>query len=155
MWTNLGFNVILLSLSDYTFILAISNVNYIVFNFFNLNSGWIHRLDRPNWTRPFKIPTWLLSINTVLAFLNVAFLGLGAIVWGKGTLISGLVVALIAIPLFLYRHYITDKGKFPESMQEENDDKNFKKRAGILPYLTVATAIVIVIVASQIAVFNP
>ncbi|WP_234402390.1 APC family permease [Oceanobacillus damuensis] len=151
MWTNLGFNVILLSLSDYTFILAISNVNYIIFNFFNLNAGWIHRLDRPNWARPFKVPTWLLSINIVLAFVNIAFLGLGALVWGKGTLLSGLLVSLIAIPLFVYRHYITDKGQFPEQTQNEQDEKGFKKRAGILPYVAVAAAIVIIIITSQIS----
>jgi hypothetical protein len=30
-------------MSDYLFVLAVSNVCYIVFNFLNLNAGWIHR----------------------------------------------------------------------------------------------------------------
>lgn len=154
MWTNLGFNIILLSLSDYTFVLAISNVNYIIFNFFNLNAGWIHRLDRPNWKRPLKIPIWLMSITTVLAFANIVFLGMGAIVWGKGTLISGLVVSLLAIPLFVYRHYVTNKGKFPETNEEEEENGTFEKKAGILPYAAIAVAIVIIIITSNIAVFN-
>ncbi|MBP2078449.1 APC family permease [Oceanobacillus polygoni] len=154
MWTNLGFNVILLSLSDYTFILAISNVNYIIFNFFNLNAGWIHRMDRPNWARPLKIPTWLLSINVVLAFVNIAFLGLGALVWGTGTLISGLLVALIAIPLFGYRHFFRDKGKFPEPMQNDYEEEGFVKKAGILPYIAVAAAIVLIIITSQLSVYS-
>ena len=45
MWTDLTFNLILLLMSDYLFVLAVSNVCYIVFNFLNLNAGWIHRLD--------------------------------------------------------------------------------------------------------------
>ncbi|MFN3461293.1 MAG: APC family permease, partial [Oceanibaculum sp.] len=53
MWTDLGFNLILLLMSDYVFVLACSNVGYIMFNFLNLNSGWIHRIDRPDWERPF------------------------------------------------------------------------------------------------------
>lgn len=156
MWTNLVFNIILLSLSDYTFILAISNVNYIILNFFNLSSGWIHRMDRPNWPRPFKVPGWLIGVNAVLAFVNVAFLGLGAIVWGPGTLISGLVVSLFIIPVFLYRHYVTDKGQFPgNAAGDELDVTHYKKKAGILPYVAVAVAIGIIIVTSQMAVFNP
>jgi amino acid transporter len=43
MWTDLTFNLILLLMSDYLFVLAVSNVCYIVFNFLNLNAGWIHR----------------------------------------------------------------------------------------------------------------
>lgn len=61
MWTGLILNVFLLTLSDYTFVLVISNVNYLLFNFLNLNSGWIHRLDRPNWFRPFKVMRFLPS----------------------------------------------------------------------------------------------
>ena len=56
MWTDLGFNLILLMMSDYLFILAASNVGYIIFNFLNLNAGWIHRMDRPNWERPYRAP---------------------------------------------------------------------------------------------------
>jgi hypothetical protein len=37
MWTDLGFNVILLLMSDYVFVLAASNVGYIIFNFLNLH----------------------------------------------------------------------------------------------------------------------
>jgi len=33
MWTDLGFNLILLLMSDYFAVLAISNVGYIIFNF--------------------------------------------------------------------------------------------------------------------------
>ena len=49
MWTDFAFNVILLALASdvggYFYVLAISNVGYIMFNFLNLNAGWIHRID--------------------------------------------------------------------------------------------------------------
>lgn len=59
-WTDLGFNLLLLLMSGYVFVLAISNAGYIIFKFQNLNAGWIHRLDRPHWKRPWKAPNWLL-----------------------------------------------------------------------------------------------
>ena len=57
MWTDLGFNLLLLLTSDYFAVLMISNVCYMVFNFLNLQSGWIHRIDRAGWERPFQIPS--------------------------------------------------------------------------------------------------
>src|SRR5271170_308592 len=41
MWTDLFVNLILLSMSNYVFVLAVSNCNYMIFNFLNLNAGWI------------------------------------------------------------------------------------------------------------------
>lgn len=155
MWTDLGFNLILLLMSDYAFLLAISNVNYIIFNFLNLNSGWIHRLDRPKWSRPFRVPNWLLVLNVVLAFANIFFLGMGADIYGKGTLWSGLFAAALIIPVFLYRHYVTDKGKFPYHMMEdvELNDGNFIKKAGVWPYVTLAIGLFVMMVAHFIAVY--
>ena len=49
MWTDFAFNLFLLALASdlagYFYVLAISNVGYIIFNFLNLNAGWIHRID--------------------------------------------------------------------------------------------------------------
>ena len=56
MVVDLVFNLVLLLLSDDVFLLAISNVNYLIFIFLNSNAGWIHRMDRPGWTRPFRAP---------------------------------------------------------------------------------------------------
>ena len=39
MWTDLGFNLLLLLMSDYLFVLAVSSGCYIIFNFLNLNAG--------------------------------------------------------------------------------------------------------------------
>ncbi len=39
-----------------------------MFNFLNLNAGWIHRIDSAHMERPWKAPTWLIGLNTILAF---------------------------------------------------------------------------------------
>lgn len=157
MWTDLGFNLILLMLSDYVFVLACSNVGYIIFNFLNLNSGWIHRIDRPDWERPFKAPNIILGIGVVLAFVNLALMGLGADIYGAGTLTAGLVFASLIIPVFLYRHYVQDKGQFPDAMIEDmhlNDQlPSGGKRAGMLPYVTLAAGVVVVVVSHSLAVY--
>jgi amino acid transporter len=157
MWTDLGFNLTLLLMSDYVFVLAISNVAYIVFNFLNLHAGWIHRIDRSQWSRPFRCPDWLLAAGAVLSFVNLALLGIGADIWGAGTLVSGLVCVAMVIPVFLYRHYVTDKGKFPEAMIEDmhlGDVKEGERRAGILPYATLVAGIIVVWVSHSIAVYH-
>jgi amino acid transporter len=152
MWTNLIVNLVLLSMSDYVFLLAASNVGYIIFNFLNLNAGWIHRLDRPNWERPYRAPTVLIAIGTLLSYVNMVLMGMGANVWGKGTLMSGILLALLVIPIFIWRHYLVDKGVFPKAMREDMSlDENGGDiicRAGILPYLVVLTGILIVFYSS-------
>ena len=148
MWTDLCFNLILLMMSDYVFILAASNIGYIIFNFLNLNAGWIHRMDRPNWERPYKAPTILLALGAFLGFVNLAIMGLGADIWGAGTLKAGLIFASLIIPVFIYRHYVQDKGVFPKQMLEDlyiaGDDASTAKKAGVLPYVALVAGVVLV-----------
>ncbi|CAF4024278.1 unnamed protein product, partial [Adineta steineri] len=154
MWTDLSFNLILLLMSDYVFILAASNVGYIIFIFMNLNAVWIHRIDRPQWKRPFKAPSWLLLISVILSYVNLVFLGMGSDIWGTGTLLTGLIFSSLVIPVFLFRHYIQDKGTFPLSVTDDNnldDDKSVTNHASILPYLALGMGIVVVIVSRLLA----
>lgn len=148
MWTDLCFNLLLLLMSDYVFVLAASNVGYIIFNFLNLNSGWIHRMDRPNWDRPYKAPTILLLLGGLLGFVNLGLMGLGADVWGAGTLNAGLFFATLIVPVFIYRHFIQDKGVFPsamlEDMQLDNAKDGVMNRAGVLPYIALLVGVLIV-----------
>jgi len=148
MWTDLCFNLILLLMSDYVFVLAASNIGYIIFNFLNLNSGWIHRMDRANWERPYKAPTILIALGGILGFVNLGIMGMGADIWGAGTLKTGLVFASLIIPVFIYRHYIQDKGVFPKQMLEDlyisGDDTNTSKKAGVLPYVALAAGVLLV-----------
>lgn len=149
MWTDLCFNLVLLLMSDYLFVLAASNVNYLIFNFLNLNAGWIHRIDNPDVPRPWRAPTWILATGAVLAYVNAFFIGAGANIWGKGTLLLGFGSAALVIPVFFYRHYIVDKGKFPQHMWDDlllaGKTELDPPRSGILPYVALAGGICSVI----------
>lgn len=156
MWTDFTFNVILLALASdvggYFYVLAISNVGYILFNFLNLNAGWIHRIDSAHMERPWKAPNWLIGLNTVLAFVNILFLGAGAKVWGyENALWSGLVFAAFIFPVFWFRHYLTDGGKFPK---EAYDDLGLpygelgERKAGMLPYLALVAGVALMLWAN-------
>jgi amino acid transporter len=155
MWTDLGFNLILLMMSDYLTVLTVSNVCYLLFNFLNLQAGWIHRMDRPGVKRPFRCPTWLLASGAVLGFVNMVFVGAGADIWGEGTLRNGLVAAGLILPVFIFRHYVQDKGVFPERVRDDLGlvrESGTARRAGILPYLALVGALAVIAVSHAIAV---
>ena len=153
MWTDLGFNVILLAIASdpagYFFVLAVSNVGYITFNFLNLNAGWIHRIDSGHIKRPFKAPNALIGINTGLAFVNALFLGAGAKVWGySDALWKGAIFAALILPVFAYRHYIQDGGKFPDGALADLGLKGQdlgERKAGMLPYLALLAGLAVVL----------
>ncbi len=156
MLTNLGFNLVLLLLSDSVFVIGAANIGYLIFNFLNLNAGWIHRLDRPRQERPWRAPTWILAAGAVLSFVNLAFMGFGADVYGAGTLKTGLIFAALIVPVFVYRHYIQDKGSFPRDMAEDLDvvdGERIVKRAGIWPYVVLVAGIAVVAVTHRLAVY--
>jgi amino acid transporter len=156
MWTDLTFNLGLLAIAaadatSFFFILAVSNCCYIIFNFLNLNSGWIHRIDNGHIRRPWRAPTFLLVLGTVFAFVNAMFMGAGAKVWNPMALVAGATAAALIIPVFLFRHYVQDKGRFPDHMLEDlNLTANVLQhpKAGILPYLTLLAGVIVVIVAN-------
>lgn len=157
MWTDLVFNLFLLAIASadatsFFFILAISNVGYIIFNFLNLNAGWIHRMDSGQTKRPYKAPTWLLGLGAVFAYVNATFMGAGAKTWNPMALWAGLIVAALIIPVFCFRHYVQDKGKFPEQMLEDlhvgGSGDTTTKRAGVLPYLTLVAGVGVVLLSN-------
>lgn len=156
MWSDLVFNVFLLAIAaadatSYFFILAVSNCCYIIFNFLNLNSGWIHRIDNGHIARPWKAPTILIVIGVILAFVNAVFLGAGAKVWNPVALWAGLIAAGLIIPVFLFRHYVQDKGKFPEHMLADlnlTEAQLKERKAGILPYLTLLAGLAVVLISN-------
>ena len=145
MWTDLAFNALLLLLSNYLFVLAVSSVNYVLFHYLNLNAGWIHRIDNSKVKRPYWAPKPLFIIGACLAFFNAFLIGAGANVWGPGILWLGLLGAFISVPIFYYRHYIVDKGKFPKEMLSdlvpEGETDVGPTRAGNLPYYALAGGI--------------
>lgn len=154
MRQDLVFNTFLLALASdpggYFYVLAISNVGYLMFNFLNLNAGWIHRIDSPHLDRPWKAPNALLAFNTFLAFVNAMLLGAGAKVWGySNALWAGLIFAALIVPVFAYRHWVVDKGRFPREALEDlgmDPDSDLPRgRAGILPYLALAGGVAVVL----------
>jgi amino acid transporter len=156
MLTNLGFNLLLLLMSDYVFVLGASNVGYLMFNFLNLNAGWIHRVDRPRQERPWRAPTWIITAGALLSFVNLSFMGMGADVYGSGTLKTGLLFAALILPVFVYRHYLQDKGTFPKAMAEDLDmhaGEKIVNRAGILPYVVLVIGALVVYITHRLAVY--
>ena len=165
MWTDFVFNLILLAIASdvggYFFVLAVSNVGYIIFNFLNLNSGWIHRIDSSHVERPWKAPSWLIGLNTIFAFVNILFLGAGAKVWqvvgakadAPNPLWAGLFFAALIFPVFYFRHYIQDGGKFPKGALDDlglKEGDMGEKKAGMLPYITLAGGAAVVLLANWI-----
>lgn len=157
MWTDFAFNLFLLGIASdvagYFWVLAISNVGYMIFNFLNLNAGWMHRVDSGHIERPFKAPTWLIGLNTIFAFVNVLFLGAGAKVWGyNNALICGFIFAALIIPVFAFRHYAQDKGRFPPDALAELGVKHGElgeRKAGMLPYLVLIAGAIVVILSDR------
>ncbi len=158
MWTDLGFNLILLSIAStdvaaYFFILAVSNCGYIIFNFLNLNAGWIHRMDSGHIKRPYRAPTFILAAGTVLAFVNAVFMGAGAKVWNPHALLAGIIAAALIVPVFAFRHYVQDKGQFPPQMLADLGLKSGdlgEKKAGYLPYLALAGGVAVMLISNWI-----
>lgn len=155
MWTDLVFNLGLLTFaaSDataYYLILSISNVGYMLFIFLNLQATWIHRIDSPNIPRPYRAPNLLIGFNACLGFFNLFLMGVGAKLWGNpNALWYGFGFALLILPVFCWRHYIQDGGKFPDHMLEDLDLRGQdlgEKRAGILPYLALALGGVLILI---------
>jgi amino acid transporter len=162
MWTDLVFNLFLLAIAStdalsYFFILAVSNCGYIVFNFLNLNAGWIHRMDAGHVKRPYRAPTIVLAAGTVLAFVNAMFMGAGAKVWNPLALWAGIIACALGIFFFLFRHYVQDKGKFPARMLEDlgiKDQNSLgEKKAGMLPYLTLVAGVAVVLISNWLFTF--
>jgi amino acid transporter len=156
MMTDLCFNLFLLLMSDSVFVIGAANVGYMIFNFLNLNAGWIHRLDRATQERPWRAPTWVLAVGAALSFVNLAFMGFGADVYGVGTLSTGLVFCALIVPVFIFRHYYQDKGSFPPDMAEDlghGAGAAVTKHAGIWPFVVLALGVTVVAVTHRLAVY--
>ena len=92
----------------------------------------------------------------MLSFVNLSFMGIGADIWGPNTLITGVVLTSLIVPVFCFRHYYQDKGVFPEDMLEDmhlKPGEAIEKRAGVLPYLALAAGVAVVYVGWKIAVY--
>jgi hypothetical protein len=79
-------------------------------------------------------------------------MGAGAKTWNPDALWAGLIFASLIIPVFCFRHFIQDGGKFPDNMLEDlhvgGSGDVSTKRAGILPYLTLAGGMAVVLLSN-------
>ena len=83
-------------------------------------------------------------------------MGAGAKVWNPMALWAGLFTAALIIPVFCFRHYIQDGGKFPAtcwptSACSRGADLAVRK-AGMLPYLTLIAGVVVMLLANWLFV---
>jgi amino acid transporter len=158
MWTDFVANMILLTFvasdaTTYFLVLGVSNVGYIIFNFLNLNAGWLHRIDSGHIARPWRAPTIVIALGGILAFVNAFFMGAGAEVWNPKTLWYGLIFAALIIPVFWFRHYVQDGGRFPAQMLDDlgiKEGQLGERRAGALPYVTLIGGLAVVLIAAWI-----
>ncbi len=156
MWTDLTVNLCILAIAcadatSFFFILSVSNCGYIIFNFLNLNSGWIHRIDNGHLPRPWKAPSILLALGVLFGFINAVFMGAGAKVWNANALWAGFFSAILIIPVFWFRHHYQDGGKFPDHMYEDlniSPGEMVERKAGILPYLVLVAGLATVLLAN-------
>lgn len=156
MWTDLTVNAFLLTLSDYVFLIVLANTVYMIFVFLNLQAGWLHRMDRPDAARPYRCPSWLLWVGGLCGYLNLLIMGWGADFWGERALLVSLIITAGVIPVFFFRHYITDRGKFPTWMQADLEDNGqlIRKRAGLLPYLALIAGALTIYVGHLLATYS-
>ncbi|MCK9912274.1 hypothetical protein MXD81_24185, partial [Microbacteriaceae bacterium K1510] len=82
----------------------------------------------------------------------LVLMGAGAKVWGNpNALWYGLGFAALIIPVFLFRHYVQDGGKFPDHMLVDLNLKSQDlgaRKAGFLPYLALLAAAAVVVASN-------
>jgi amino acid transporter len=111
-------------------IIAAGNLGYMLAHVFALSGFLLLRRDRPNWPRPIRLPSIWVPIAGLLAALNLAFIVVGGFIYSGGFLgIStaygygwdktriGVLVLLIALVLYVFRHVVQDRT--PLRLREE------------------------------------
>jgi len=69
--------------------------------------------------------------------------------------VAGLITAALIIPVFCFRHYIQDGGKFPDHMLADlgmSSSDLAVKKAGMLPYLTLIAGVAVMLIANWLFV---
>jgi amino acid transporter len=114
-------------------ILAAGNLGYILAHVFALTGFILLRRDRPNWPRPIRLSAVWVPIAGALAAINLVFIAVGGFIYSGGFLgietqygygwdktRIGLLVLLVSLLLYVYRHVVQDKGKI--RLREEVPD---------------------------------
>jgi amino acid transporter len=90
-------------------ILAASNLGYILCHVLALSAYILLRRDQPNAVRPIRLGSAWTGIAAVLAILNLAFILIGSWQYGWGPLGIGAGLLVLAFILYLFRVYVQDR----------------------------------------------
>jgi len=117
-------------------------------------------MDSGHVRRPYRAPSFILALGAIFAFVNAFLMGAGAAAWdlnpdvGIDPLWGGLIAAALIIPVFWFRHYVQDGGKFPPQMMEDLGLKEGQglgeRKAGVLPYVVLIAGVAVVVIAKLI-----
>lgn len=91
------------------YILAASNLGYILCHVFALTAFILLRRDQPNAVRPIRLGNVWLWIAGLLAVVNLAFIVIGAPQYGWNALLVGIGLLALAFVLYLVRIYVQDR----------------------------------------------
>jgi amino acid transporter len=105
-------------------IIAAGNLGYMLAHVFALSGFLLLRRDRPAWPRPIRLSSAWVPIAGALAALNLLFIAVGGFIYSGGFLgidtqygygwdktRVGLLVLLISLLLYVFRHVVQDRTK--------------------------------------------
>jgi amino acid transporter len=138
-------NIILISAFAGVFqILAVSNIGYVLATCAALGGFVLLRRDRPDWPRPVRLPNFWVPLAALLFLINLTFLIVGGFIYSGGFLgiegygygwdktRTGLLVLLVAVLLYVWRHVVQDKipitlrEQVPRTPEEEREHAELK-----------------------------
>jgi amino acid transporter len=106
---NIGVTFILLSFELPVRIIAASNLAYMICIFMPIFAFIILRKTRPDHPRPYKLHNAFVPIAWFLGILYVVIIIPGAILYGFTVMLTGCIITLGIVPLYLYRSLVQDK----------------------------------------------
>lgn len=91
------------------YILAASNLGYILCHVFALTAFILLRRDQPDAARPIRLGSPWLGVAGLLAVVNLVFIVIGGPQYGWNALFVGIGLLLLAFLLYLYRVLVQDR----------------------------------------------
>lgn len=102
--------IVMWALGSPRYILAAGNLGYILCHVCALVAFILPRRDRPAAERPVRLrPAWI-GIAAFLAAVNVVLIVIGGPQFGWQSLIIGAGILLVAVPLYLFRTVVQERG---------------------------------------------
>ncbi|SFV36815.1 APC family permease [Hyphomicrobium facile] len=120
MWADIVVNAFLMLLGAPLFVLAAGAVSYLLSISMDLIAVRLLRAQYPASERHFRAPDFLVNYGgPALALFNFGLIIFGANTFAPNALFYGLGVIAVVVLMFIYRHYIVDKGEWPEQAKKD------------------------------------